>query len=469
MRHPTHVEYAEAVGSYPDFSILDSTIKGGTAARGNDNHLVVYSGGFSIVFRFTNGPNSFALRCWIKNIKDAEIRYQEVSTYLKQRNLPYFVDFEYIPEGILVNGTRWPITRMEWAEGKTLCQFIERNLPNSDILRTAAAEFLKMVKTLHSHQISHGDLQDGNILIEQNGTDVEIKLIDYDSLFVPALRGYPDSICGVAEYQHPKRMAGGGTANETVDYFSELVIYLSLIALAEKSDLWSRFGQREERGLLFVAEDFKNPSQSQVFQELEKLSPDVTLLTSKLKEFCTQSSIDELAPLESLLPKPPVSCSWPLISGLLALVLVIFSILFVVRMNAKDDLLRELENQLTRQVNANQEVESDNKDLRSQLSRGEEHSKSAEIQIEKLHGEITQLNNKYRDLQAQLEARTKDDQTLQVENARLVRQNRDLQNRLSKRQTSSAPSDGKNRLSSNKEGQLGKQSTNAGQVDTLRR
>ena len=303
MRHPTHVDYAEAVGSYPDLSILDSTIRGGTAVRGNDNQLVVYSGGFSIVFRFTNGPNSFALRCWIKNIKDAEVRYQEVSTYLKQRNLRYFVDFEYIPEGILVNGKKWPITRMEWAEGKTLCQFIERNLPNSDILRTAAAEFLKMVKDLHRHQISHGDLQDGNILIEQNGTDVEIKLIDYDSLFVPTLQGYLDSIVGLPEYQHPYRMAGGGTANAKVDYFSELVIYLSLLSLAEKPALWRQFGGRTERALLFIAEDFRNPSPSDVFRELGSISPDVKLLASKLKEFCEKPSIDQLEPLESCIPQ----------------------------------------------------------------------------------------------------------------------------------------------------------------------
>ena len=121
MRHPTHVDYAEAVGSYPDLSILDSTIRGGTAVRGNDNQLVVYSGGFSIVFRFTNGPNSFALRCWIKNIKDAEFRYQEVSTYLKQRNLRYFVDFEYIPEGILVNGKNGP--SLEWS-GQRVKHFV---------------------------------------------------------------------------------------------------------------------------------------------------------------------------------------------------------------------------------------------------------------------------------------------------------------------------------------------------------
>lgn len=299
MAYPSRADYTQALRDYPQYSILDPNLKGGVAKRGHNNQVVSYSGGFSSVFPLTLGSNTFALRCWIKHIEDAKVRYQQVSTYLNQRKLSYFVDFDYISDGILVNGNKWPITRMEWAEGETLCQFIKNNLHDARVLRNAASEFAKMVETLHAHRISHGDLQDGNILLKQNGPNVEIKLIDYDSLFVPTLQGHPDTIVGLAEYQHPSRIAGGGTANEKVDYFSELVIYLSLIALAEKPNLW--FGQRSEKSLLFVAEDFKNPDQSDIFRDLENLSPDVKLLASKLKGFCEKPSIDQLEPLETLL------------------------------------------------------------------------------------------------------------------------------------------------------------------------
>ena len=303
MAYPSRADYSQAVGSFPQVSIIDATLRSGTPARGSNNLLLVYSGGFSSVFPLVVGPNTFALRCWVRNIGDAEIRYQGISNYLKQKNLPYFVEFAYIREGILVNGTKWPITRMEWAEGETLCQFIENNLHDAALLRTTAAEFLNMVETLHTHQISHGDLQDGNILLKRNNTDVEIKLIDYDSVFVPALRGFPDSIVGLPQYQHPSRTAGGGIANEKVDYFSELVIYLSLLAVAEKPALWSQFKGGMDGALLFVATDFRNPAQSSIFQELENLSPDVKLLGSKLKDFCAKTSIDQLEPLEVLLPR----------------------------------------------------------------------------------------------------------------------------------------------------------------------
>ena len=301
MLWPSRIDYAQAVGNHPHISILDPKFKRGNPRRGTNNYLVAYSGGFSIVFPVEVLSNIYALRCWIADIGDAETRYKEISDYLKQCRLPYFVDFEYVPNGIMVNGDKYPVTRMEWAEGETLCDFIKRNLQDARCLKTAAVEFQKMVAVLHDHQISHGDLQDGNILLKRSGTDVEIKLIDYDSVFVPALRGQPDTIVGVPAYQHPQRIAGGGRANEKVDYFSELVIYLSLLSLVEKPDLWHQFGAAEKR-LLFKAEDFKNPDQSDVFRELENLSLDVKQLASKLKEFCKQS-VDQLEPLESVLPK----------------------------------------------------------------------------------------------------------------------------------------------------------------------
>ena len=302
MLWPSRIDYTDAVAGYPQYSMLDLKLKGGNPQRGASNDLISYSGGFSIVYPIERLSNTYALRCWIADIEDAETRYREISDYLKQCGLPYFVDFEYVPEGIRVNGTKYPITRMEWAEGETLCDFIKQNLQDARCLKTTAAEFQKMVKTLHAHQISHGDLQDGNILLKRNGADVEIKLIDYDSLFVPALRGQPDNIVGLAEYQHPQRITGGRQASEKVDYFSELVIYLSLVALAEKPDLWNQFGNRTERALLFTVEDFKNPDQSDILRELASLSPDVKHLASKLKEYC-KLSIDQLEPLEAALPR----------------------------------------------------------------------------------------------------------------------------------------------------------------------
>ena len=296
MRWPSFADYEFAVMNAFAYSVLDPKFKGGSPGKG-------MSGGFSRVYPVDVGAKTFALRCWTRNVADAKRRYEEISACLKRIRLPYFVDFAYVSEGILVEGQKYSTTRMEWAEGQTLRAFIADNLQDADVFKTVAAEFQKMVETLHAHQISHGDLQDGNILLKRNGARVKIKLIDYDSLFVPALRGQPDSIVGLPEYQHPQRIAGGGQASEKVDYFSELVIYLSFLSLAEKPELWAQFQENTGDGLLFSAEDFKSPSQSAIFRELENLSPELKHLADTLKHFCGQTSIEQLAPLEEVLPK----------------------------------------------------------------------------------------------------------------------------------------------------------------------
>ena len=306
MPWPSRADYTQAVRDYPDRSLKDTKLEGGKPRRTKDNFLASYEGGWSIVFPIEKASKTFALRCWLKDVVDAEIRYQKISAHLTQANLPYFVDFEYVSKGIWVRGTKYPITRMEWANGLPLRAFIEQNLQNADVFSTVATEFQKMVVALHAHEISHGDLQDGNILLRRNGAQVDIKLIDYDSVFVPTLRGYPDSgIVGLPEYQHPQRIAGVGQTGEKVDYFSELVIYLSFLSLAEKPELWNRFKDSTGDGLLFSADDFKNPDTSDVFGELEKSSAEVKELAATLKHFCAETSIAQLAPLEFVLPKPP--------------------------------------------------------------------------------------------------------------------------------------------------------------------
>ena len=307
MLWPSRSEYIEAVRDYPHISLQDPRLRGGRVRVGRDNFVLSYAGGFSIVFPIDMEFETFALRCWTQSVDNAQVRYQEISDYLGQVDLPCFIDFKYEPEGIMVMGEKYPVTRMAWIDGETLRDFIGKNLQTANIFRTVADEFEKMVATLHDNQISHGDLQDGNILIKRNGAAIEIKLIDYDSLSVPALYGQTEQIVGLPEYQHPQRIMGGRQANEKVDYFSELVIYLSFLSLAEKPELWNRFKDETEKGLLFSKKDFENPDQSDIFQELANLSPDVQQLAASLKDFCAKTSLDELEPLGVILPKSDAS------------------------------------------------------------------------------------------------------------------------------------------------------------------
>jgi hypothetical protein len=153
---------------------------------------------------------------------------------------------------------------------------------------------MQMAKDLHAHNFSHGDLQHGNVMVRQ---DKSLVLVDYDSMYVPALQGFEDDIKGLIGYQHPARWKCKD-ATPKADYFSELVIYLSLKALAKDPKLWYDLQMEDTETLLFNADDIESKGTSDIFSRLqqdEELKP----LVEKVAEFLQKTSIEDLEPLEN--------------------------------------------------------------------------------------------------------------------------------------------------------------------------
>jgi hypothetical protein len=269
--------------------------------------LTAYSGGYSRVYPVASGGRRFALRCWTADVGDARERYRRIDAYLRQQTLPYFVEFEYLEDAIVVKGKHYPVLWMEWAEGPRLREFVGQNLGNRNALRALAAAFREMVGGLHAARISHGDLQDENIIVQPTPAGPTLKLIDYDSLFVPSLAGFADQIIGVSHYQHPRRSALR-VACEHVDYFSECVIYLSLLAYAESPNLWNAHA---EKRLLFADEDFLDPLRAPSFRDLRFMTGEVRVLTDRLIDFCREPDILRLLPLEAVSAVAPSASSAP--------------------------------------------------------------------------------------------------------------------------------------------------------------
>lgn len=303
--YPSISSYDVAVINMSKF-VLAPQFKGGSPVFSRPNFITAYAGGYAVAYPIYTHSMKFAtLRCWIRNPGDVKERYLKVTEYLRSHRTPYFVDFEYIDKGIIVNGDVYPVCYMEWIQGKVFSQFIDENIDNRYAIEMLANRFLSMVKELHRHKISHGDIGDDNIMVVPNLPTFDLKLVDYDCLHVPTLQdlNYQHNLQGNPNYQHPKRYK---YSNEKADYFSELVIYLSLLAYAEKPDLW-RKGQ--EKRLLFREDDFRNPSGSATFKLLETLSLRIKILSSVLKIFCNEGDTNNLLPLEQLIQENAIPIS----------------------------------------------------------------------------------------------------------------------------------------------------------------
>jgi hypothetical protein len=237
---------------------------------------LVTSGQFAYVYKLNSlsEGRDYAVRCFRGYLGDRNERYGAIQEHLHNHPAPFISAFYYEPEGILVGGNRYPVLSMNWIDGPTLDLYVERMLHRPEVLLHLANEWLRLVKSLRDAGIAHGDLQHGNIIVQHGN----LCLIDHDGIFVPAMAGWTSSEVGHQHYQHPLRDPGHFDA--TLDNFSALVIYLTLISLAEKPELW----KHHDENLIFTKADFVDPAASALLTQIRGIGPEHERLATVLEE-----------------------------------------------------------------------------------------------------------------------------------------------------------------------------------------
>ena len=280
-----------------DVLVLDEHSKRGTFLRDKRNRLISYSGGFTAVFPYlaSNGEK-WAFRCWHSDIGDVRQRMQTLSKELQKIDIPYFCDFEYVEQGLVVDGEIVPITRMKWVEGQNLKKYICSHRDKRKLSKLAE-DFMKMCETLHARHIAHGDLQHENIIVDEKG---KLALVDYDSVYMPIMGEQDDIVIGKPDYQHPHRK-NNKIATERLDYFSELVIYLSIRAMAEDLTLIDKYKVEDSESLLFTKEDFDDWKNAPIVNEIKTLGHEFQDLLDILANYILHQDINDLEPFAQIL------------------------------------------------------------------------------------------------------------------------------------------------------------------------
>lgn len=278
MSWPTPQDYNEAIQN-PQVCFGDGELRAGTPELTPLGLPKPISGAFASVYQMNCGPRRWAVRCFLREVSDQQARYQAISMHLEAAKLPTTVGFEFLSQGIRIRGQWYPILKMEWIDGEPLNTYIERNLNNPAALQALASRWLETLAILRRHGIAHGDLQHGNVLVS-NG---QIKLIDYDGMYVPALAGLASHEEGHRNYQHPAR--SGGEFGPGLDAFSGWVVLLSIVALAVDPRLWQRLNGGDEC-LLLRSDDFDKPGRSRAFQAiLAGRTPELREIARQVQSF----------------------------------------------------------------------------------------------------------------------------------------------------------------------------------------
>jgi serine/threonine protein kinase len=265
MSQPSFAEYTDALRLDLAAVLSDPLLARGQLLMRGPGLPTVYGGNFALTFVVEVDDRRYAVRCFHKPTDGLQQRYEAIGHHLRSIASPYFVEFEFQPSGITTESGAHPVVRMDWADGPTLGAFVAEHRGDASTLQQLRDSVRRLAANLDVCGIAHGDIQPSNIIVE---SPTQLKLIDYDGMFVPALRSMASAEIGQRNFQHPGRRECHFDAG--LDAFSFAVLDVALDALSKRPDLWEATDSGED-AFIFHSQDFADPARSPTFRALVQL------------------------------------------------------------------------------------------------------------------------------------------------------------------------------------------------------
>ena len=240
-----------------------------------DDHGEPYrsSGAFAVVFKMKDEQTGkcYALKCFTEEQEGRAEAYRQIADELEFVDSSYITSVKYLEKEIFVDSSceedEFPVLLMDWIDGETMENYIAENYQDNYAMAMLCYCFCKMAAWLCSQPFAHGDIKPDNIMVRPDGN---LALVDYDGMFVPAMKGQKSPTIGTKDFSHPLRTVDD--FDETIDDFALASIALSLKAISLKPSLLDEYGAADR--LLFSAEDYRDLSKSKVLAALQALMND---------------------------------------------------------------------------------------------------------------------------------------------------------------------------------------------------
>ncbi len=236
------------------------------------------SGAFAVVFKMKDEQTGkcYALKCFTEEQEGRAEAYRQIAEELEFVDSPYITSVKYLEKELFVDSNcedeEFPVLLMDWIEGETMETYIAANYTDNHAMSMLCYRFCKMAAWLRSQTFAHGDIKPDNIMVRPDGT---LTLVDYDGMFVPAMKGQKSPTIGTKDFSHPLRTIDD--FDETIDDFALASIALSLKAISLNPSLLDEYGASDR--LLFSAADYIDLSKSKTFTALQGLLADEEAIT----------------------------------------------------------------------------------------------------------------------------------------------------------------------------------------------
>ncbi len=241
------------------------------------------SGAFAVVFKMKDEQTGkcYALKCFTEEQEGRAEAYRKIAEELECVDSSYVTSVKYLEKEIFVDSSceedEFPVLLMDWIDGETMESYIAENYQDNYTMAMLCYRFCKMAAWLRSQPFAHGDIKPDNIMVRHDGN---LTLVDYDGMFVPAMKGQKSPTVGTKDFSHPQRTVDD--FDETIDDFALASIALSLKAISLKPSLLDEYGAADR--LLFSVEDYRDLNKSKAMASLQELMNDeeINILLSML-------------------------------------------------------------------------------------------------------------------------------------------------------------------------------------------
>ena len=240
-----------------------------------DNYGEPYrsSGAFAVVFKMKDEHTGkcYALKCFTEEQEGRAEAYRQIAAELEYVDSPYITPVKYLEKELFVDSNceddEFPVLLMDWIEGETMETYIADHYMDNYAMSMLCYRFCKMAAWLRSQPFAHGDIKPDNIMVRPDGT---LTLVDYDGMFVPAMKGQKSPTIGTKDFSHPLRTVDD--FDDTIDDFALASMALSLKAISLNPSLLDEYGASDR--LLFSAADYIDLSKSKTMTALQGLLSD---------------------------------------------------------------------------------------------------------------------------------------------------------------------------------------------------
>lgn len=235
------------------------------------NEPVKYFGSSSVVFKLSGGNRFYALKCYTTDLFGRWDYLRKVRQVLLKSENAWIVPFEIYENELEIeddqNQTQTcSVLLMPWIDGERLLNQVKLycSQQNTASIRELCKSFIELAVNQIGQPFSHGDITPENIIVTPSG---KMLLIDHDTFTFKDWENKPGRAGWSFPYHHPYRSQHEQDVN--ADQFSCLLITICLKALEHNPLLFEKFNS--SKGLLFNIDDFKNPRESAIVREIEKI------------------------------------------------------------------------------------------------------------------------------------------------------------------------------------------------------